>query len=81
MSCLSPVLARIFLSLLVAGQGFPVAIHGQLAELNIDSARGRLLDIMCNYQGMRGAHLIVVFDAYRVQSNDASFHFFWHRLS
>ena len=22
---------------------------------------------MCNYQGMRGAHLIVVFDAYRVQ--------------
>ena len=39
----------------------------ELAELNIDSARGRLLDIMCNYQGMRGAHLIVVFDAYRVQ--------------
>ncbi len=39
----------------------------ELAEFNIDSARGRLLDIMCNYQGIRGVHLIVVFDAYRVQ--------------
>ncbi len=41
----------------------------ELAELNIDSARDRLLDIMCNYQGMRGCHLIVVFDAYRVQNH------------
>lgn len=37
-----------------------------LAEVNIDGARGRLLDILCNYQGIRGCRLIVVFDAYRV---------------
>lgn len=37
-----------------------------LAEDNIDGARGRLLDILCNYQGIRKCHLIVVFDAYRV---------------
>ena len=39
----------------------------ELAETNIDGARGRLLDIMCNYQAMRKCRLIVVFDAYRVQ--------------
>ena len=39
----------------------------ELAALNIDSARGRLLDIMCNYQGLCACNLIVVFDAYRVQ--------------
>ncbi len=38
-----------------------------LAEETIDGARGRLLDILSNYQGMRGCHLIVVFDAYRVE--------------
>lgn len=38
----------------------------RLAEVNIDGARGRLLDILCNYQGIRGCELIVVFDAYRV---------------
>lgn len=41
----------------------------ELAEHNIDSARDRLLDIMSNYQGIRGCHLIVVFDAYRVQNH------------
>lgn len=41
----------------------------ELAELHIDSARGRLLDILCNYQGIRGCRLIVVFDAYRVQGH------------
>ncbi|NBH15452.1 GTP-binding protein [Lachnospiraceae bacterium] len=41
----------------------------ELAEQNIDSARDRLLDIMCNYQGIQGCHLIVVFDAYRVQQH------------
>ncbi len=38
----------------------------ELAKDNIDGARGRLLDILCNYQGIRGCELIVVFDAYRV---------------
>lgn len=41
----------------------------ELAKHNIDSARDRLLDIMSNYQGIRGNHLIVVFDAYRVQNH------------
>lgn len=41
----------------------------ELAEQNIDSARDRLLDIMCNYQGIQGCNLIVVFDAYRVQQH------------
>ena len=41
----------------------------ELAKHNIDSARDRLLDIMSNYQGIRGCHLIVVFDAYRVQNH------------
>ncbi len=41
----------------------------RLAAENIDGARGRLLDILCNYQGIRGCNLIVVFDAYRVQGH------------
>lgn len=41
----------------------------ELAEKNIDSARGRLLDILCDYQGMKKCYLIVVFDAYRVQGH------------
>ncbi len=40
-----------------------------LAKINIDGARGRLLDILCDYQAMRGCHLIVVFDAYRVKGH------------
>ena len=35
----------------------------ELARVNMDSARGRLLDILCNYQGIRRCELIVVFDA------------------
>lgn len=38
----------------------------QLAAVNVDGARGRLMDILCNYQAIRGCELIVVFDAYRV---------------
>lgn len=45
----------------------------ELAKVNLDSARGRLLDIMCNYQGMKKCHLIVVFDAYRVSGHDTEF--------
>lgn len=41
----------------------------ELAEHTIDGARGRLLDILCNYQGMKRCELIVVFDAYRVQGH------------
>lgn len=42
----------------------------ELAEVNIDSARGKLQDILCNYQAIRGCQLILVFDAYRVQGHD-----------
>ena len=42
----------------------------ELAAVNLDSARGRLLDILCNYQAMKKCSLIVVFDAYRVQGHD-----------
>ena len=42
----------------------------ELAEVNIDAARGKLLDIMSNYQGIRKCQLIVVFDAYRVVGHD-----------
>ncbi len=38
----------------------------ELAKENIDGARGRLLDLLCNYQAMQNCHLIAVFDAYRV---------------
>lgn len=40
-----------------------------LAEVNIDGARGRLLDILCDYQAMKGCRLIAVFDAYRVKGH------------
>ena len=41
----------------------------ELARVNIDGARDRLLDIMCNYQGIKKCHLMVVFDAYQIQGH------------
>lgn len=38
----------------------------ELAALNFDAARTRLLDILCNYQGYTKCRVIVVFDAYNV---------------
>ncbi|MCI8949563.1 MAG: GTP-binding protein [Lachnospiraceae bacterium] len=38
----------------------------ELAKTNLDGARHRLMDILCNYQGFQKCHLILVFDAYRV---------------
>ena len=40
----------------------------EIAKTNIDGARDRLLDIMCNYQGYKGNTVIVVFDAYNVKT-------------
>lgn len=40
-----------------------------LAQVSIDGARGKLLDVLCDYQGMKKCNLIVVFDAYRVQGH------------
>lgn len=42
----------------------------ELLDTNVDAARGKLLDEMCNYQGMKGMELIVVFDAYRVKGHE-----------
>lgn len=41
----------------------------ELAKDNLDGARFRLLDMMCNYQGYKNCLLIVVFDAYKVRQN------------
>ncbi len=43
-----------------------------LSEVNIDSARDRLMDICSNYQGYQGGTLILVFDAYKVKGNPGS---------
>ena len=44
----------------------------ELAQVNLDGARGRLMDILSNYQGYRKIHLILVFDAYKVKGNPGS---------
>ena len=41
----------------------------RLAKENLDLARARLINILCNYQGFRRCNLILVFDAYRVKGN------------
>ncbi len=46
----------------------------ELAKDNIDGARGRLLDIMCNYQAVKKYCLIVVFDAYRVEGHQTEYY-------
>lgn len=41
----------------------------ELAEANIAGARGKLMDILCNFQGYRKNIVILVFDGYKVQGN------------
>ncbi|MBR4719026.1 MAG: TetM/TetW/TetO/TetS family tetracycline resistance ribosomal protection protein [Lachnospiraceae bacterium] len=43
-----------------------------LAELNIDSARDRLVDIMSNFCGATEGEVILVFDAYKVRGRNTS---------
>ena len=38
----------------------------ELAKINIEAARNKLMDILCNYQGFKKCILILVFDAYKV---------------
>lgn len=45
----------------------------EIAEVNMDGARGKLLDILCNYQGIKKCNLIVAFDAYRVKDHVTEF--------
>ena len=41
----------------------------ELSERDIGAARGKLADILCNYQGYRKCTLILVYDAYKVEGN------------
>ena len=41
----------------------------ELAKENMDAARIKLMDLLCNYQGIRKCEIIVVFDAYRVKGH------------
>ena len=38
----------------------------ELAQISLDGARGKLMDILCDYQAMKGCRIILVFDAYRI---------------
>lgn len=51
----------------------------ELAAVNIDSARDRLMDILCNYQGAAKVHLILVFDAYKVSGGQGEI-FDYHNI-
>lgn len=44
----------------------------ELAQHNLDGARGKLMDILSDFQGYRDMHLILVFDAYKVKGNIGS---------
>jgi predicted RNA-binding protein with PIN domain len=44
----------------------------QLARVDLDGARRKLMDILSNYQGWRKCHVILVFDAYKVKGNPGS---------
>lgn len=39
----------------------------ELAKENMEAARSKLMDILCNYQGFKKCVLILVFDAYKVK--------------
>ncbi len=41
-----------------------------LAHDNLEAARGRLMDILCNYAGYRQCVPILVFDAYKVKGGE-----------
>ena len=44
----------------------------ELAKVNIESARNRLMDVLSNYQGFHKCVVILVFDAYRVEGGQGS---------
>ena len=41
----------------------------ELSKVNIEGARGKLMDILCNYQGYKKNTIILVFDGYKVPGN------------
>ncbi len=42
----------------------------EISEHDLGSARDRLADILCNYQGFRQCEIILVFDAYKVKGSE-----------
>lgn len=44
----------------------------ELARASLETARDRLIDILCNYQGFKRCEVILVFDAYKVKGNTGS---------
>ena len=44
----------------------------ELAQVDIGSARDKLIEILSNYQGYKGGTLILVFDAYKVEGGKGS---------
>lgn len=44
----------------------------QLASVNLDAARDRLIDLLSSYQGYKNCLLILVFDAYKIKDNAGS---------
>lgn len=42
----------------------------EIANGNLDAARQRLMDILCNYAGYRQIVPILVFDAYKVKGGE-----------
>ena len=57
--------------LLVDGYNIIFAWEGlkELADVDLSSARSKLMDILTNYQGYKKNILILVFDAYKVEGN------------
>ena len=41
----------------------------ELSQVNIEGARGKLMDVLCNFQGYRKNIIILVFDGYKVKGN------------
>lgn len=44
----------------------------ELIRENFDAARTRLMDLMCDYAGMTGKNVILVFDAYKVKGGQGA---------
>ena len=52
----------------------------ELAAENLEAARQKLIDILCNYQGYKKCELILVFDAYKVKGNPREVEK-WHNIN
>ncbi|MFI3205854.1 MAG: translation factor GTPase family protein [Clostridia bacterium] len=44
----------------------------ELSKTNLESARNKLMDMLCNYRAYHNCNLILVFDAYKVKGNRGS---------